>query len=224
MKNFHSPFLLLLVLAGPAFAADPPPSFTTNGGTVILTGIRKGASVAILSISLEARGDRSASLRREHVLEDSDQDGAVRWSDGPAVVPRSLWCAVDLETGEFVVGTPAGFPVRPMPLADLVLIEREAPDGSKEKAHLDVNHTQAEVLVVRPGRGAWVASLRDGGLTDGDRSVNKYARASFSMLAALKNVRAQEELRQIRQGDTVIVIDPLQMQIFAGRVTPGVRL
>jgi hypothetical protein len=217
-------FVLAVFLALPIFGADPAPSFSANGSTVTLAGIRKGATVAILSISLEARGDHSAPLRREHVIEDTDQDGAINWSDGPAIVSRSLWCAVDLETGEFVVGAPAGFRVRQMPLVDLALIERDAQDGSKEKVHLDVNRTQVEVLVVRPGKGAWVSSIRDGGLTDGDGKVNKYARASFSALAILKNVHAQEELKQIRQGDTVIVVDPLEMQIFAGRVAQGVRL
>ncbi|NJN36368.1 MAG: hypothetical protein HC794_04060 [Nitrospiraceae bacterium] len=72
-----------------------------------LTGLTPGSTVFALAVAQEIKPGSVDLWRRDQVLIDHDQDGAVRW-DVPLVPDRSVWVSVALPNGESALSAPEG--------------------------------------------------------------------------------------------------------------------
>jgi len=145
---------------------------------------------------------------RETVLRDDDGDGAVSWTLETPVPFRSMWAAVDLASGQFTLGTPEDYPLR---LLGAETSETETTDGQLNR--ILVRRDFVELLLVRPGVGAWMAQLFDGEDLDRDGA------ATLSVSAApadLQPVAASPKAPEVfLPGDVVVVMDPDAMAVSA---------
>lgn len=207
-------FLLWISLLIPASALTAEPVISFGETSVRADGVTKSSKVVFFSVAREGQGYRVRSVARQETVEDTDADGAVSLDLGAAVPFRSIWAAVDLTSGAFAVASPEGYaPVKlDFPVAGLRGPANGKPDRLEDRRYA------LEVLVARPGQGAWRLSLGDGDADDEDKVANGRIEWAVAKGRPVKgNVEAP---RDFNPGDVVIAMDPARMEIYATRL-PG---
>jgi hypothetical protein len=209
------PFLLIVLLAvlgliWPRSAAAAP-ALTYEEQAVVVSGVTPQGQVVWFSLAKQIEGYMAHFVTRRDLLADTDGDGVVRFELDRTVPLQSIWVAVDLASGEAVVGTPEGYPLR---------------DASEPPGHgrgepgrpdwVTTGRQMLELLVVRPGQGAWTASLLDGGGDDDDHGADGRLTASLARLHAVGASPAPPERFQGK--DLVFALDPDRMEIVSERV------
>jgi hypothetical protein len=116
---------------------------------------------------------------------------------------------VDVTPGAFALATPEGMPRREVALPGDSLVR--SPRGAIEV--LQDSRQFLEILVVRPGEGAWRLSVGDGGASDADRQPNGSIQAAFASMQAIQSAKAAPG--QLLPGDVIVVVDPRQMEFYA---------
>lgn len=131
----------------------------------------------------------------------------------PEDVPlMSIWAVADLATGEVGVGFPEGMEGFP-------LLEDDGSPmtvGQVVSGRILAGVAEADILVVRPGVGAWRLHVGDGGLSDEDGSQNGALQVQLANMVPL--VEGSGPLRGVRPGDSIVLIDPREMAYLAERV------
>jgi hypothetical protein len=130
---------------------------------ITVSGITPRARVAFFGITHTPEGYETRYDRIATIVDDHDGDGAVTYSMEPQVPLRSVWSVIDLQSGDYVTSAPVKSPAKHRPLPE------EALAGNGGQLQRIVRHAEfANVLVARPGVGAWVLSAGDGGEGDED--------------------------------------------------------
>jgi hypothetical protein len=199
----------ILVLGFAALPAGAQPTIGFEENAVVASGVTPGGSVVWFGIARERPGRITQVVRRDPVLPDSDGDGVARLDLGRSVAVQSIWAAVDLTSGSFAVATPEGTPRREVALPGNSF--RRSPRGAVEA--LQDARQFLEILVVRPGEGAWSLSVGDGGASDADLQPDGGVQAALTSMRPLGT--AKTALDQLLPGDVVVVIDPRQMEFYA---------
>lgn len=200
--------VLWCVWLEPATAAPLALTFDLSGP--VATGATASGEVAWVGVSRVPKTYfQEVSRVRETSAADAGGSASLRL-DAPAP-HRSVWVAVDVTSGAFVVGTPESF-----------LLEEEALtgahlsfDGSGNATGLRLEHAFAEVLLVRPGVGAWSLEAVDGAASDTDGEANRAVRLS---LAALSSSAATPPPAALQAGDVVVVLDPNTLTYLAATI------
>lgn len=205
--------LLVPLLAAPGHGA---PVVTCRDTEVEISGLTPGAGAAWLSVARESLAYwRTSVVRRDGVEPDGDGDGVVTIPLEKGLPPASVWIAVDLKTGDAGVGAPEGF--KPRLIAEDVADLGRGASGLADLA--SEAHEVLELLLVRPGVGAWGLTVGDGGASDGDGDRNGAIRVA---LAALRPVRlAPATPPALHPGDTVVVVDTQTLQFAVQRFLAG---
>ncbi len=173
-------------------------SFSEAG--LVVSALAPGGEIVYLSVAREASGYVSAVVRRQDHLKDNDNDGVVTIDfDGPVPL-RSIWVVVDLATGAVAPATPADYPLVSGLSGGFA---RSVAGGTFNR--LGANAIRAHVLVVRPGVGAWVATLTDGSTADEDGEGNRTIVAALSGLEPLAD--GPPPPLELAAGDRVVEID-----------------
>jgi hypothetical protein len=172
----------------------------TSGGTAVVFAVartRDGwlrrVSQFALPVAVDASGSASVELPE-------------------AVPPMSIWAVADLATGEVGVGFPEG-------MEGLPLLED---DGTPMTVGLVVSGrilagvAEADILVVRPGVGAWRLHVGDGGLSDEDGFPNGALQVQLANMIPM--IEGSGPLHGVRPGDSIVLIDPREMAYLAERV------
>src|SRR5688572_23597319 len=89
-------FVVSAILATPAFAAAPVVRFSGIDVTMTVT---TGGSVALLVAAHEPDYYMHRVVARPLLLVDDDNDGKVSFEPPHGVAFRSIWIAIDLQTG-----------------------------------------------------------------------------------------------------------------------------
>lgn len=171
-------------------------------------------SVAFFGVSREVAFDDVVTRRQTLAILPLLSRSTVELDLLGPVVPDSVWVAVDLSTGEFATVAPNGPPVQ----SDTFLgagIGR-APSGSGAISDL---RAQAEVLVVRPGVGAWELTLGDGSPVDGDGLADGQIEAPLDQMTPVADTPSPPT--DFAAGDTLVLIDPLSLEIVVTRIPGG---
>jgi hypothetical protein len=172
----------------------------------VVTGATSGHQIAFFGLAHETDGYEGTIARYEEVLT-ADAAGAATWPL-QNISSRSLWFAIDVQTGTVAAATPEGFPLRSIePPAD-VIVPRDLADV------LDVPFFYAEILFVRPGSGAWLQSASRGGSNDLESKANALTVAPGSF-RKFKGTDSGPAKMQVNDG--VIVIDPYALSFFSVR-------
>ncbi len=203
--------LIALVSLDLRAATPPQVAITAGGGRVTATGVTPGGEVVLVVVSRERHLYVQAMSRRDYDLTDTDNDGTV--SVDNAVTEDAVWCAVDVRSGSYATtAAPGRFPLKSMPL----------PHGGVTRASngqprlIDAGRGFLEALLVKPHVGAWVMSAGDGSRVDADGQVDGRVSIDPSQMQPLGQSPPAPHV--VTPGDTLILIDPYAMEIFASEV------
>jgi hypothetical protein len=195
-----------------AAAAAAPLTIAVTAQSVTVANATKGGSIVLFSCARYSRY-RSIGVRPEaRVLRDDDGDGVVRFAADTPIPIRSVWVAVDQTSGNAVAGAPADFPllVSPLGAGDL------RKDVQGEIASLAAALPRLIVLLVSPGKGAWVLAAFDGEATDRDTKKDGHILLSFSDARAVDG--KDKPPNQVKKDDVVVAIDPGHLDVFITQV------
>jgi hypothetical protein len=169
-------------------------------------GVTPGGELALLSVWHEVvlDGPHSRQTTIQEVLTDDDGDGVVEFEADREVAIPSIWGVVDTKTGDSAVIVPEGFTLRTI---------QEGKDAAfgKQLGRLVVLRGELQVLVVRPDVGKWRGRVRDGGQGDVDGRTDRGVTLN---LDALEAEQPGDHGPQVIVGDTVLAIDPVQMEVL----------
>jgi hypothetical protein len=147
----------LLLIAAPLVGAQLRNPLKVMFGVQSLSiyGVAPGGSLVLFGVAREPLSNRTpvvpAVVIRAEILEDEDRDGIVQL-DLPGKVPvMGMWSAVDLSTGANLLFPSPGFQPRRIAIGPELVRADEAGDLRK----IEWPFGQMDVLVVRPGWGAW---------------------------------------------------------------------
>jgi hypothetical protein len=172
-------------------------------------------SVAFFGVSREVAFDDVVTRRRTVEIRPLEARSGILILDlDRPVAPDSVWIAVDLSTGEFATVAPNGPPVQSDTFQGAGI--GRAPSGSGAISDL---RAQGEVLVVRPGVGAWALTLGDGSPEDGDSLVDGQIEAPLDQMTPVADTPSPPT--DFVAGDTVVLIDPLSLEIVVTRIPGG---
>lgn len=201
-------FLLLTVASGaPASAASPVVAIEPQAVTA--SGVTPKGRVVWFSIAREISRRAATIVPRIELLTDEDGDGKVRFDLGQDVPLRSIWFAVDLETGEAGVAAPEDFGLQ----------EAEFPARAIPAAlnGLDLERRFLYAVLVRPGAGAWMLRAGDGGALDEDGAADGTLRARLASFTGLGSSPLPPPTH-VSARDLLLVIDPNRMDFMRFQV------
>jgi hypothetical protein len=165
VKTLGLGFLLMAALSGsdtPAWAQTPlVPVLSVSAQAVTATGMTPGGAVVWLGMARKVVEYEAVYVRRHGVVK-ADALGTAQVPLAEAVPLQSIWVAVDLATGLFATASPAGFSPLAFTLGAGALEVRGA--GLADRLVDVADH--GEVLLVRPGKGAWGKTVGRGGADD----------------------------------------------------------
>jgi len=194
-------------------AADAPPLELTIAAAGVRVGnVTAGSDVVVLVASVEGEGGVLRHRSGAKVFRDDDGDGVVVVADGRGIPLRSVWVAVDVDTGRSAIASPAGFPLQSSPLPDSLLEE----DGEGVIGVLDLQQRNAEMLLVRPKSGAWRLRAHEGGNGDGDKHANGKLRLDAADATAVSGDTPAP--KRLKKGDVIALIDPVNLDALLGEV------
>jgi hypothetical protein len=199
-------FAVLLLVALPCLAAEPVVSFEEQA--VVVSGLTPNGQVVWFSVAKQIESSMAHFVRREDVLADEDGDGAVRFELDRMVPLQSIWVAVDLTTGAVAVATPEGYTLR-----DASLPPGRGSGKAGRPDWIGDDRQLLEILVVRPGLGAWGSTLGDGGVNDEDGRGNGRISAALARLHAVGSSPAPPD--HFLPKDLVFAVDLDRMEFLA---------
>jgi hypothetical protein len=193
-----------LLLTASAAVAEPTPKL--EGTLLRVEGITTGGEVAVLGVWREPvrSGPHATQTNIEETLVDDDSDGVVELElpRNPPLV--ALFAVIDMTTGESALVGHEQFRFR------TIAAGKEAA-FSKQLGRVLIMRRELQVLVVRPGGGRWRGRARDGAPADVDSRPDQ---AVTLALDRLDNEGKDDPGPKLLAGDTVIAIDPVQMDAF----------
>jgi hypothetical protein len=203
------PRIVCLVLATAAAGAVPAaagPALSLLAQEVDADGMTPGGVVVWFGMGREALEYSAAhSELQEAALADGQGHAAL---PVPAGVPeQSIWVAVDLKTGAYVQASPAGFAPGGFQLGGGALNLGAGSAADKLLDPADV----IQVLLVRPGQGAWAATIGRGGPRDEADPAESSLKVSFGNLDPL--VPGVPAPAKLAPKDLVVVTHPRTMAI-----------
>jgi hypothetical protein len=197
------------VFSSPQSSADrtDSPRLEISSTTVTVRGVVAGGKVLIVGAGRKQSGPRWGITRRQYIRPDTDNDGVVTVDQIPST-EFIAWAAIDLQTGSHSVATATGTKLRRIDLARSI---KRGANGLGTS--ISSGRAFIAVVWVRPGVGAWSASVGDGGQSDADHAVN--GRATCDPEAMRPVGTSPPAPKHILPSDTVIIIDPFTTEIFA---------
>ena len=204
-------------LAPAIAAADPIPPLVPRLGfasdTVVVEGITLGGKVVWFGAAQSLAGDDVAEIRYYgRVAEDTDQDGIERLALPIGIPTHGVFVAIDFASGLAASAASPGYPLRQVPWRG-----RGVGDSGRGEDWIEDARALANVLVVRPGVGAWVATVSDGRPEDDDGRLDGRLRLLLSSLQPLGDFVAPVPAR-VLPIDIVAMVDPRQLELTL--VTP----
>lgn len=188
----------------PNASAPPTIQVSLDDQTVQVNGASPGGTVILFGAGRVRHQYWSSIARREYVLT-ADNTGSASTS---APTTGVIWCAVDVATGQYAIAA------RNTAYTTIVL-----PKALKHGIDSDTfgaAHGFLEALWVRPRVGGWAQSAGDGGEHDSDHSVNGRVVLDPASMRAISN--AGPPPKRVLPGDSLILIDPYSLQVFATQV------
>ena len=197
--------LVLLPLS--ATAEDKPRTLTISFGpsAVTVSGVESQHQVIAFGIGIGTHG-HAALLRRDiKTAADNDGDGTVTFSIRN-LPTRSVWIAVDANSGLYTVATPSGEPLGTLSLPANI--------WRGDQAQVDITTKYVEALVVRPGPhpGAWALRSADGGSNDADGVSDRKVRIRLEKME--KVLGEDKGPPHAIPKDLLFAVDPQTLDLF----------
>jgi hypothetical protein len=168
----------------------------TPGGAVVWLGVARRVA------------EYEATFVRRHGTMQADAQGQAQVPLTEAVPLQSIWAAIDLHTGAYATASPAGFAPLAIQLGPDALEVRGAGLADRLADVADY----AEVLLVRPGKGAWGKAVGRGGVDDEGNPGDATFRLALDKLEALPGTATPAPVK-LSAGDLVFVLHPQAMAL-----------
>lgn len=198
--------LLFAATWAQAQAPQPRPAISFAPDGVAVQGVTAGGRVVWYGLEGTVE-DYSAVIVRHADVVTAAADGTAAFSLGRPSATSALWIAVDLASGAYDVAVPEGFTLRRLPAPPTGLSRGTGADLD----HLTDPRAYIEVLVVRPGAGAWTFRGGDGGVDDDDGAPDGLLHLPLDRLAPLAGSPATDG--KIGEQDLWFVLDPNRFEI-----------
>jgi hypothetical protein len=200
---------LLWMAALVSSAAAAPPVLTFEPQAVAASGMTPKGRMIWFSVAREISRQAATIVPRIELATDDDGDGKVRLELGTGVPVRSIWFAVDLETGAAAVASPEDYSPQ----------EVELPGKAIPAAlnRLDLDRQLVYVVLVRPGAGAWKLRVGDGGASDEDGQPDGTLRAALVRFEGIGPAPLPPP-EHLSPRDLLLVIDPDRMEFLRFQV------
>lgn len=200
--------MLCAVASAPAAGAL---SLRVESDAVVASEVTRGGNAVFFGVTYDARGLAPERARAAAIVHDDDNDGVVRFAPPDGVPPKGIWGVVDFATGAVQLGSRPGY--RVLAPAEPALRSLQKADGSARLDRFERNIGALELLVVRPGQGAWTISAAEGGENDDDHVGDGNLVVPVESLQSL--LPAGAALMKLQAGDVVLLIDPNDMRAEA---------
>ena len=187
---------VITCLVGMPLSAGPTIETTPTGLRAV--GITTGADAIWFGETIDSYALSRRLTRHAIITRDDDRDGVVTF-ESASISPFSLMIVVDGATGDYGVYHGEGVRARE--------IDLHGNNWRSGLAHLDVAADYLEILLVRPGEGAWATRAAEGSSGDGDRQSNGKFRLTVKDMRSL----TEGDVRSaggVRRGDLLVIVDP----------------
>ena len=198
-----------LLVSAASWAQTPrqSPAITFEDGAAVASGLTPGKSVVWFGVELRVDAEYTTSRTERYHVGTVAPDGTARFTLDKPVALRSIWTAVDLDSGAFALAVPQGYRLVQLKNPPCRLGQGAA---SQSDAILDTRPYLVG-LVVRPGAGAWSFAGGDGGQRDEDGANDGHLRFALDKLDPLQDSPAAPG--KVSPSDLWFVIDPQRMEI-----------
>ncbi len=203
------PLALLGFLLLPLGARAVPPVLSFEPGAVVADGVTPKGRVVWFSIARVIERRSATIVPRIALVTEDDGDGKVRFELPDGVPVRSIWFAVDLETGEAGVAAPEELGLQEGQLSSRAV--------STALGRFDLDRRFVYLVLVRPGVGAWMLRAGDGGASDEDGEPDGTLRAPLARLEGIGGDPLPPPL-SLAPRDLLLVIDPNRMDFLRFQV------
>jgi hypothetical protein len=192
-----------------AQTTPPGPVLSVAATAVVASGMSPGGAVVWLGMARRIEAYEPIYVRRHGIVQ-ADAKGQAELPVTEAVPRHSIWLAVDLKTGAYATASPAGF----APLAFTLSPEALEVRGAALADRLIDTADYAEVLLVRPGKGAWGKAVGHGGIDDESATGEAVVKLSFDKLLPVPGT-VEPAPAKLNAKDLVVVLHPRAMAIAA---------
>jgi hypothetical protein len=202
--------LIAALCAAAAAQAAPasPLAVRFEDRRVVATGVEPGGSAVLFGVSRVWEDLSTRLVETREIVADDDGDGSVALET--RIVPGSIWVAVDLANGVWQTATPPGGELRDgSGFAPAIEVER-----SNGRRRLSFAGRALDLLVLRPGFGAWFAISRDGADEETGEPDGKVKIESAAFLALGESGEAPASFEA---GDLLVGIDPETLRVLVRR-------
>lgn len=202
----HAAFIAFIALASLPAAAALEIHFESTG--VRVAGSTRGGRVACIFV------DRAplVSFSGSTVIADAANKGEVLLDVRRQLTDRTVFVAVDLESGEFAAATPQGT------ISNVTFHGHSFRLNGGELKQLESHDLQQlDFLLVRPHAGAWAFSGSDGGAGDSDGQQDHTFLLDVGSLKPLQSSFGPPP-KKFDKGDVAVILDPLTGDVFMAGV------
>ncbi|HEX3555794.1 MAG TPA: hypothetical protein VIA62_21460 [Thermoanaerobaculia bacterium] len=200
--------LVSLAFSPPSWAQGKPAlTITFEESAVVASGLSPGKTVIWFGVERRLDAEYSSRLAQRYLVGTAAADGTARFVLDQPVAHRSIWTAVDLDTGGFAVAAPPGYRLNRLKNPPC----RLGPGLASRPDEILDDRPYLMGLVVRPAVGAWSFVGGDGGARDEDGVNDGHLRFALSKLDPLPGSPAAPA--RATGVDLWFVIDPQRMEI-----------
>jgi hypothetical protein len=192
--------------------ADPGLGLTLENGAVVVSQLEPGAEVVYFDVCRFSDAYIPRSAHHANIRNDDNRDGVVAVELARELPRKFLAVAVELATGRFGVFRPAGAPGREIAFPGDSL--QQGPGGRLDR--LASSGQYLELLLVRPGIGAWQLTTGDGTPTDESPSSDGVVVNALEMMRPVGDGPLPPE--ELEEGDVLVRVAPRQMEYYAVRI------
>src|SRR5258706_9855115 len=211
--------ILAAVLSIVALATSVPAhagslALTFGERSVTVSGLTPGGDLVLFAIAKEpANSVVPVPMKTVHavVLHDDDHDGTVIFERQRAVPLIAVWVAVDLASGQWAASGSPGFDAQTIPLESFA-----KQDNAGHLRKLSALVPEMDVLLVRPGTGAWRIYTAKTSSLDENAHGGRPLQIDVSGMIPLSN--SLSKLDSIHPGDIIALIEPLSMRFAVQEV------
>jgi hypothetical protein len=208
---------LVMTLAFAVGAAAAPLGVQFGERSITVSEVTPGARVLIFAITRDVISTHPVFVGRivvSTLLTDDDGDGRVLYDLGKPVPHQGMWVVVDVPSGRYVAAPTPGYePVRLQLTPD---VARNDNAGQLKKIEWPLS--EIDVVVVRPGSGAWHLYASRGSELDENKDATGPLRLDLEAMHPIGDSPGAP--KNLKKGDLVAVFHPRRMRFGVFEVNP----
>jgi hypothetical protein len=194
----------------PDASAAAPISIQVGETAVDIANSTPSGHVLLVNAGLESYGGMLVQRGGSQDLV-AGSDGTCRYVSKSQISLRSVWIAVDIETGQYVTGSRMGYIAIVQPLSPTLLSK----DASGVMGVTDIEARSLDLYFVRPKQGAWRLRAAQGGPDNAQMFAGKL---KLSSVDAQPVVGKDPPPSRLKTADLVILINTGRLETLIAEI------